>query len=122
MWYSNHVNRFFIFCAVLCAVAIPQLADAFFPFGGRVVSPPIKCDLGVLFFVKGLPYSGPVMWTPGLKPNAVNMGAPPMFSQCVLGSLIPGFIPCTIKGAPVGGGPAISPIIGFGSSPPGCVF
>lgn len=107
---------------LLLLIALPVHADAFFPFGGRVISPPVKCDVGVLFFVKGFPYSGPVMWLPGTKPNLTTMGAPPVMTQCILGNLIPGFIPCTVAGAPAGGGPTIAQLPGFGTSAPGCFF
>lgn len=76
----------------------------------------------MLFIVRGMPYSGPIMWMPGSKPNLVNMGAPPMFSQCVLGTLLPVKVPCTVLGAPVGAGLAMSPFPGYGTSAPGCLF
>jgi len=116
------VKRITIALLVIGILVTPYTVSAF-SFGGKIVSPPVVCDTGVLFFIKGFPYTGPIMWTPGTtKPNLVNMSVPPVFGQCVLGRLAPTFHICTVAGAPVGGGFTIAPIPGYGSSVPGCFF
>lgn len=89
-------------------------------FGGIVSPPYIPCNTGVLFWViskSGIPYSGPIMWMPGSKPNLVTMSAPPPIGFQILGKAAPVPVPCFIGPLFVGAGLPILPIPGFGTAP-----
>ena len=89
-------------------------------FGGIVSPPYIPCNTGVLFWViskSGLPYSGPIMWMPGSKPNLVTMGMPPPVGFQILGKAAPVPVPCFVGPLFVGAGLPILPIPGFGTAP-----
>ncbi len=117
------------FLSIAFAVIVFSIPTSVFAlplgFGGIVTTPPLPCAPGFLFgfagFLNSVPYVGPVIWIPGTKPNLVDLGAkPPVPTQCLIGSYV--FGGCALAGIVPVAAPIITPIPGYGSSIPGCLF
>ena len=88
---------------MLAAVGAFRILPA---FGGKVTQV-VKCNSGVLVYLKPVGSSPPsVMWSPGTKGYLYNMSAPPRANQNVLGVLGKPAV-CTVGKFVVGGGPTI---------------
>lgn len=90
--------------------------NPFLHFGGRVTTI-IPGDLCEVVILAGLPYSGPLIWTPAVTPPyRINFLAPPVPSQCITGDA-DAPITCFLGGVPVGVGPRFTY---YGSGAPVC--
>lgn len=76
-------------------------------FGGTLTILSV-CNVGTLYFVTGTPYSGPLMWMPGISgtpPYLYSLGSPPIEGYAI-GHYQGGAV-CVVGEAPVGEGPVM---------------
>lgn len=84
-------------------------------FGG-FITPVMVCNVGELYTVVGIPYSGLLMWTPGsaAPPYLYAEGTPPKPGWIIGHYVTP--VPCVVGNVPI----AVAPMmIGYGTGGPG---